>query len=124
MRDHNMTVLVVEDEVLIRLDLTEAIEMSGYFVRHARSAEEALEMLETDETIGVVFLDIVLPRMDGIELAHIVREKWPNTMIIYSSGNIDVAKPSGPEGAFFLHKPYSLSALKHVLSHVPARSGA
>ena len=124
MRDHNMTVLVVEDEVLIRLDLTEAIEISGYFVRHARSAEEALEMLETDETIGIVFLDIVLPRMDGIELAHIVREKWPNIVIVYSSGNIEVAKPIGPDGALFLHKPYSSGALREVLSHVPARSGA
>lgn len=121
MLPHNVTVLVVEDEVLVRLDLTEALEVAGYLVRHARSAEEALEMLETDETICVAFLDIVLPDMDGVSLARLIKEKWPHIVIVYSSGNIDFTKPIEPKGALLLPKPYEIGALKQVLSDVNTR---
>lgn len=117
----NVTVLVVEDEVLVRLDLTEALEVAGYFVRHARSAEEALDMLETDQTIGVAFLDIVLPEMDGVSLARTINAKWPNVVIVYSSGNIDFTKPIEPNNALLLPKPYEIGALKQVLSDVNSR---
>lgn len=121
MLSHNVTVLVVEDEVLVRLDLTEALETVGYLVRHARSAEEALEMLETDETIGVAFLDIVLPGIDGVALAHKIEANWPNVVIVYSSGNIDLTKPIEPKSALLLHKPYEIGALKRALSDVNSR---
>lgn len=121
MLSYNVTVLVVEDEVLVRLDLTEALEAAGYLVRHARSAEEALDMLETDQTIGVAFLDIVLPGMDGITLARTMDVKWPNVIIVYSSGNIDFAKPIEPKSALLLPKPYEIGALRQVLSELNAR---
>lgn len=121
MLSHNVTVMVVEDEVLVRLDLTEALEVAGYLVRHARSAEEALEMLETDQSIGVAFLDIVLPGMDGVSLARMIEAKWPNIIIVYSSGNIDFTKPIEPKSALLLPKPYEIGALKQVLSDVNFR---
>ena len=105
----------------MRLDLAEALEVVGYFVRHARSAEEALDMLETDQTIGVAFLDIVLPDMDGVSLARTINAKWPNVVIVCSSGNIDFTRPIEPNNALLLPKPYEIGALKKVLSEVNSR---
>jgi CheY-like chemotaxis protein len=121
MLPHNPTVLVVEDEVLVRLDLTEALEVAGYLVRHAHSAEEACGMLETDETICVAFLDIVLPGMDGLSFARVIRERWPHVIIVYASGNIDVTQPVEPKDALLLPKPYEISRLKPILADVNSR---
>lgn len=115
----NTTVLVIEDEIFVRLDLSEALEARGYFVRHAGSADEALDILERDRTIGVVFTDIKMDGcMDGVELAHAIRDQWPETVIVYSSGNIPDKRPLGPTGVKLLHKPYDPDRLKVVLQEV------
>ncbi len=115
----NMTVLVVEDELIVRLDLAEALETAGYKVRHARSGEEALEMLQTDETIGVVFTDIKMDTdTDGIHLAQRIRATWPRMIIVYSSGNIPSSGQIEPVGVKLLHKPYDLARLRAVLTDI------
>lgn len=115
----NTTVLVIEDEILVRLDLSEALESRGYFVRHAGSADEALHILERDRTIGVVFTDIKMDgSMDGIELAHAIRDQWPETIIVYSSGNIPESRPLGPTGVKILPKPYDQDRLREILQEV------
>jgi CheY-like chemotaxis protein len=115
----NTTVLVIEDEILVRLDLSEALESRGYFVRHAGSADEALHILERDRTIGVVFTDIKMDgSMDGIELAHVIKDQWPDIVIVYSSGNIPETRPLGPTGVKLLPKPYDPGRLKSVLQEV------
>lgn len=115
----NTTVLVIEDEILVRLDLSEALESRGYFVRHAGSADEALHILERDRTIGVVFTDIKMDgSMDGIELAHVIRDQWPEMIVVYSSGNIPDSRPLGPTGVKLLHKPYDPDKLSSVLQEV------
>lgn len=115
----NTTVLVIEDEIFVRLDLSEALEARGYFVRHAGSADDALHILERDSTIGVVFTDIKMDgSMDGIELAHVIKDQWPEIIIVYSSGNIPEKGVLGPVGVKLLPKPYDPDRLQSVLMEV------
>jgi CheY-like chemotaxis protein len=101
-------VLIVEDEPLIRLGAVKIIEDGRFEVIEAASADEAIRILECRDDIRVVFTDIHMPgSMDGLRLAHAVRNRWPPIKIIVTSGR-DLATQVGlPEGARFFAKPYS-----------------
>ena len=72
------TVLVVEDEPLIRSDLSDLLTDMGYTVLEAASADQAIALLETRAEIIAVITDVHMPgSMDGLALARIVRERWP-----------------------------------------------
>lgn len=97
-------VLVVEDDPLLRLDMTLAFSDAGFSVIEAGSADEALDILETRQTIGLVVTDIEMPgKLDGLKLADIVARRWPDTGIFVTSGKIRPA--AGTPGQFF-PKPY------------------
>ena len=109
-------VLVVEDELFVRLELTEAIEATGRDVFHVPSAEEALEALQQDASIGLVLTDIKMPgSMDGIELAKNIQQRWPSVRVVISSANIATDARCRSLGTPLLHKPYRLSDLRKVL---------
>lgn len=109
-------VLVVEDELIVRLDLSEAIELTGREVVHVSSADAALDVLEEDDSIGLVFTDIKMPgAIDGIELVHQVQRRWPSVRVVVSSGNIGNDRRCRGLGAELMHKPYRLSALREIL---------
>src|SRR5580658_7383057 len=84
-------VLVVEDEVIIRMNIVQVAEDSGYDVLEAANADEAIEILESRNDICAVFTDIIMPgSMDGLRLVRAIRGRWPPIQIIVSSG-IDVS---------------------------------
>jgi CheY-like chemotaxis protein len=101
-----MKVLVVEDEPLIRLGLASAIEEAGYDVAEAANASEAIRLLERDR-VELVLTDVDMPGgMDGIQLAHYVRDRWPPVRLIVISGKVGVKPGELPAGARFMSKPY------------------
>ncbi len=115
-------VLVVEDEVLVRYDLVSTLELAGYETHEASTAAEAIRILEQHEEIRVVFTDIQMPGdMDGLALARFVRERWPPTIIIVSSGRVQPRSEDMPENVPFLAKPYEERTLRTILDHVAAR---
>ena len=64
-------------------------------------------MLESRDDIRIVFLDIVMSHgMDGLQLAKIVRERWPHVHILLTSGKMYAAEHALPDRAVFFHKPY------------------
>lgn len=74
-------ILVVEDEALVRMDLVSTLEDAGFTAFEASSPKEAIDILEQHSEIRVVFTDIQMPgTMDGLELAHYVRKRWPTTI--------------------------------------------
>jgi len=79
--------LVVDDESAIRDILEQAFSRTGYKVYSAESAEEAFEVLKKKK-IRVVFLDLNLPGMSGVELAKQIREYWPMTIINAITGYV------------------------------------
>src|SRR5476651_2792218 len=109
-------VLIVEDELLLRMDAADMIAAAGFEVVEARDADQAIEILEARRDITVVFTDIQMPgSMDGLKLARAVRGRWPPIQIIATSGRVDVAQTDLPEGGRFLPKPYSPGQVAGVL---------
>lgn len=109
-----MTVLVVEDECLIRLDLVSYLETAGFHVLEASSAAEAISILENDRSVRAVFTDIRMPGdMDGLALARCVRERWPPTIIIICSANSFDRDVLGD--IHILDKPYAQERVTKLL---------
>ena len=78
-------ILVVDDEEAIRDMLTRAFQRNGYIVQCAESAERALEVLK-EENIHVLFLDLKLPQMNGVELCKEIRKDKPIAVIYAITG--------------------------------------
>lgn len=113
---------MVEDEALVRFDLTQTLEAAGYEAFEAGNATEAIAVLEANAEIRVVFTDIQMPgRMDGLALARYVRMRWPPTIIVISSGRCLPPNDEMPNGAFFIEKPYAPELLDRVLLDVRQR---
>jgi CheY-like chemotaxis protein len=114
-------VLVVEDEMLLRMTAVDMIESSGFEVLAAGTADEAIRILETRNDIRIVFTDIQMPgSMDGLKLARAVRGRWPPIKIVATSGQVQVTEDDLPEGGRFLPKPYSSSQLARTLQQLIA----
>jgi CheY-like chemotaxis protein len=101
------SVLVVEDEALVRLIATADLRDAGCEVIEAENAEQALEALGEHPELAAIFTDINMPGdCDGLELARRVHDLRPDIRLIVTSGK---AAPSGtelPPGVRFLAKPY------------------
>jgi two-component system, response regulator PdtaR len=105
-------VLIVEDELLVRLLAVSLLEEAGFGTIQAGSADEAVALLETRKDIRVVFTDINMPgSMDGLRLAHAIRHRWPPIELVLTSGHIQVGKKDMPERGLFLAKPYEATEL-------------
>jgi CheY-like chemotaxis protein len=114
-------VLIVEDELLLRMNAVDIIETAGFEVVEAANADEAIEILEARRDIGVVFTDIQMPgSMDGLKLVRAVRGRWPPIKIVATSGHIGVAQTDLPEGGRFVPKPYSPGQVMDVLRELTA----
>ncbi|HVI80617.1 MAG TPA: response regulator, partial [Candidatus Acidoferrum sp.] len=82
-------VLVVEDEAFIRMDVVDVLRAAGFEVLEATNAEEAIQMLECNSDVRLVFTDIDMPgSMNGLKLAAAVRNRWPPVRIIATSGHV------------------------------------
>jgi CheY-like chemotaxis protein len=109
-------VLVVEDEVLLRMNAADMVSAAGFDVVEAENADEAIAILDARRDITVVFTDIQMPgSMDGLKLARAVRGRWPPIKIIATSGRVDVQTADLPEGGRFLQKPYGAGQIIGVL---------
>ena len=96
-------ILIVEDEALVRLCAVRMIEDAGFEVIEAANADEAIRILESRNDIRVVFTDIHMPgSIDGLKLAHAVRNRWPPIKIIVTSGRELITEHDLPEGGRFL----------------------
>jgi DNA-binding NtrC family response regulator len=107
--------LLVEDERLVRNLVREILTHAGYQVVATASAEEALEHVPSlGDTIELVLTDVVLPGLDGTQLAERVRAVKPETKFIYMSGNLDTSRQRAAiaaEGETFLQKPFTRGQL-------------
>ncbi len=117
-----MRVLVVEDEALIRFDAIDMIEDEGFDVYDATNAEKALALLENHDDIGILFTDIDMPGdIDGLDLARIVRKRWPHIAIIVVSGHAHLADGEMPKGSAFYSKPYLRASILDALRRAERR---
>jgi len=111
-------VLIVDDEMLVRLCAIEAIESAGFEVIEAADADKAIGILEQRSDIRLIFTDIHMPgSMDGIKLAHFVKGRWPPIKIIATSGDAKITESDLPEGSRFLPKPYATADITGAIDH-------
>lgn len=115
------TVLVVEDEALIRLDIACALEDAGFDVIEAGNVAEAVAVLSEHREIRAVFTDVDMPgAMDGLKLAAVISAQWPQTKIIITSGHRHVTPSDIPATSRFVSKPYHPSVIVRSLSEMLA----
>jgi two-component system, response regulator PdtaR len=105
-------VLIVEDEPLLRMLAVEVVEEAGFVALEAGNADEAVMLLESRTDITLLFTDINMPgSMDGLKLAHAVRNRWPPIKILIVSGKQQPQSADLPSNSCFVGKPYQTSAL-------------
>src|SRR3954471_2617604 len=118
--DNPVVILLVEDEVLVRMVAADVLEDAGFTVLESASAEEALRLLETRSDVQVLFTDVNMPgALDGLGLAQTVHERSPAVGILIGSGRIRPAPGERPPGTRFIAKPYVPSALTDAVRAVP-----
>ena len=109
-------VLIVEDESLLRISGAEMVAEAGFEVIEAGNAEEAIAILEAHPDIHIVFTDIQMPgSMDGLKLAHFVRDGWPPVKLVATSGLVTISEGDLPEGGLFIGKPYTAARIAEIL---------
>ena len=111
------TVVVAEDEILIRMVAADILTDAGFDVIEVENAEEALATLQSRPlAIHLLFTDIHMPgQMSGLELAHHVRRNWPHVALLIASGRERPLPAALPDGSIFLTKPYNPD---YVVLHV------
>jgi two-component system, response regulator PdtaR len=106
------TILVVEDEALLRMIAADTLEENGFDVVEAANADAALKVLETRDDVRLLFTDIRMPgSCDGMELARKVHARWPHILLVITSGHIRLAQAEIPDHGHFIGKPYKADAL-------------
>jgi two-component sensor histidine kinase/CheY-like chemotaxis protein len=99
-------VLVVEDEMLLRMRAVDIVEDAGFTAIEATNADQAISVLEARSDISLLFSDIQMPgSIDGLKLAHAVHERWPEIKIILVSGQINPSMDEKPKDSRFFGKP-------------------
>ena len=109
------TILLVEDEEIVRTLSREVLETYGYKVVEARNGVEALDLLASDDThVDLLMTDIVMPQMGGRELARMAWDRRPGLRVLFASGYTDDAVMRHgiiDEGTNFIQKPFTADAL-------------
>ncbi|WP_197735639.1 response regulator [Allostella humosa] len=114
----------MDDEVLVRMDLADTMQEAGFHIYEAGSADEAIRIMEAHPGIGALFTDIAMPgSMDGLKLAHYVRDRWPPTRIVVASGHTECGADVLPRGALFIAKPFRQSDLTRAMQAIGADTG-
>src|ERR1700741_3194759 len=99
-------VLVVEDEMILRMRAVALVEDAGFCPVEAVNADEAIAVLESRSDISLLFTDIQMPgSMDGLKLAHAVHSRWPDIGIILVSGHVKPSDAERPTDSRFFSKP-------------------
>jgi CheY-like chemotaxis protein len=115
-----ISILLVEDEALISMLVSDWLNELGFEVREAQTADEALDYIAAGGAVDVLFTDINLPgSMTGAELAQKARALKPDLPVVYASGRYRGGDLDGlvPRSAF-VPKPYDQRKLMHVLEQV------
>jgi PAS domain S-box-containing protein len=110
------TVLLVEDDELIRLTTTEMLSDIGCKVREAVTAREALTILDEGQ-VDILLTDVGLPGVSGLQLANDVRARWPDLFIVLATGDSGIKSEAARLNALFIVKPYTPESLRQSLEH-------
>ena len=120
---HGRRVLVVEDNAEVGAFSTQLLQDLGYETTWAANADEALRLLAEVNGFDVVFSDVVMPGMSGVELGQEIRRRYPGLPVVLTSGYSHVLAQEGRHGFELLQKPYAAEELSRMLRRVTQRHG-
>ncbi len=110
------TILIVENEAIVRMELAAQLTELGLKVLVAGDADEAIDLLDAHAEIELLLTDVTMPgSMDGVRLAHHVRKRWPPIKILVTSGRPGTSLGDLPLGSAFVPKPYAPEMLRDAL---------
>lgn len=115
-----LRVLVVEDDVLIRMSICEMLESRGHKAFEARSGDEALRVYAV-ESIDVLLTDVGLPGMSGVELAERLRAAQPGLPVLYATGDHTANGVACDARTRIIGKPYGVASLMEAIAQVLGR---
>ncbi len=119
------TILVVEDEIILRFVACEFLRQAGFVVVEAASADEALPYVRAHPEIDLVFSDVRMPgKLDGLGLVHQLADEFPDLRFVVASGD---AAPASESTIPFFRKPYDLDAVVasiYTLLNIASAKGA
>jgi CheY-like chemotaxis protein len=115
-------ILIVEDEMMLRMRAVDMVEDAGYTSVEAVDADEALAILQSRSDIALMCTDIQMPgSMDGLGLAHAVHTRWPSIKIIVVSGQLNLPNLDLPPLSRFFGKPLEagemISQMRSMIGH-------
>ena len=115
-------VLIVEDEMVLRMRAVDMVEDAGYTPLEALDAADAVAILESRSDIALICTDIQMPgQMDGLGLAHAVHVRWPAIRIIVVSGQLDLPHLDLPPRSRFFGKPLNagevIAEMRDMIGH-------
>jgi len=118
------TVLLVEDNAEVAEVGRAYFEQLGYQVRHASSAQAALDLIKREDDIDLVFSDILMPGgMNGLELADAVLRRFPQMAVLLTTGYSSSAQDAVRRGFEVLQKPYDLATLERASREARGAAG-
>ena len=121
------TILLVEDEHMVRTVTERGLTRHGYKVMSASNGEDALELLASGEPVDLLISDVVMPLMDGPTMVRAARKDWPDLPILFMSGYAEeqLRKSIDIDNVAFLPKPFSMielaEAVRTALATAPAK---
>jgi two-component system, response regulator PdtaR len=111
-RNPPQSILIVEHNELLKSLTVDIMEDAGFLAHQAGNADEALTVLESRSDIALVLTSISTPgSIDGLRLAHTVRNRWPGIKIIVASGQVRLTGYNLPTDSSFFFKPYHAAAM-------------
>jgi CheY-like chemotaxis protein len=114
-------ILVVEDSPLILMSALDLVTTAGFEGVGAASADEAIAILEARADIHLVFTDVEMPgTIDGVKLAHHIRNRWPPIHLIVASGRTILDESQLPTGSKFFCKPYDNNSIVEEMARMLA----
>jgi CheY-like chemotaxis protein len=116
-------ILVVEDELFIRMFITDALRDEGYNVIEAFNADEAVDILMAGKAVDLVFSDVRMPgSLDGIGLLRIIKERFTGLPVILTSGHLDPRVALAEGANKVLSKPYQVGTVLELVAAELAKS--
>jgi len=110
--DARPNVLVVEDEMVLRMRALDIVHDAGFNPVEAVNADQAMTILESRSDISLLFTDIQMPgSIDGLKLAHAVHKRWPAIKIVLVSGQVKLTDAEKPEDSRFFGKPLEVGQM-------------
>jgi CheY-like chemotaxis protein len=111
-----LTILIVEDEILLRMATADELREAGFFVIEAANGDDALAVLRDFPNIDAVFSDVRMPgTVDGIRLAELVKLHYPNLRVFLTSGTLEAFPTNRALADGYFSKPYVSAEVERAI---------